>query len=516
MTDYAALESRYPPDGDPVTALRALPVGADLTQVKTALETLARHTVGALALDRRVLRNDAIKELKRANVPDAAGLVDAALLGGGEDGPNNRQGATLVLPNPEPWPETVDGAVLLDDLVSALERFVALPEGAAVATALWVVHAHALDAFTVSPLLAVVSPEKRCGKTTLIEILGALVPRALSAANITPAVLFRVIERFCPTLLVDEADTFLDGKEELRGMLNAGHTRAGAFVLRTVGDDFEPRRFSTWAAKVVARIGELPETLEDRAIVVRMRRKGPGEHVERRHRDRLGELAPLSRRACRWARDHGEALRLADTDAPSGLHDRAADNWRPLLAIAHLAGGSWPSRARLATVTLTGTDTTVGPAVQLLGAVRTIFAARGSDRLATADLLADLHMRELEPWPTWNKGKPISARQVANLLRRFDIAPTTFRLGDQVLRGYPLPAFADAFVRYLPSDAQHPQQVKEDGENSESGVHNTPPQVAHHESDGSASGDLHVADVTDAESERDPDEETRAAIKGGA
>ena len=70
-------------------------------------------------------------------------------------------------------------------------------------------------------------------------------------------------------MLIDEADSFLRNSDELRGVLNSGHTRDSAFVIRTVGEDHEPRRFSTWGAKAIALIGKLPDTLADRSIEVR-------------------------------------------------------------------------------------------------------------------------------------------------------------------------------------------------------------------------------------------------------
>ena len=115
----------------------------------------------------------------------------------------------------EPWPESVDGATLLDELVHTIKAYVVLPRGAAQALALWILHTYCLDAFVVSPLLVLKSPEKRCGKTTGLTILHFLVKRAVSAANISPAVLFRSIEKYQPTLLIDEADTFLRHNDEL-------------------------------------------------------------------------------------------------------------------------------------------------------------------------------------------------------------------------------------------------------------------------------------------------------------
>ncbi len=266
------------------------------------------------------LRDEAHKDLRR--------------LDGGPAKDRTDQGASVALADPELWPESVDGAVLLAALAQTFTRFAVLAEGAATAFALWTVFAHAHDAADVSPLLALVSPEKRCGKTTALTVLSRLVPRPLAASNITPAALFRAVEKWRPTLLVDEADSFLREREELRGILNAGHTRGTAYVIRTVGEDHEPAKFSTWGPKAVALIGNLTDTLQDRSIVVPMQRKTPAEKVERL---RLGslDLEDVLRQAARWAADHREALRNADPDVPDGLNDRVADNWRTLLTLMH-------------------------------------------------------------------------------------------------------------------------------------------------------------------------------------
>jgi putative DNA primase/helicase len=163
----------------------------------------------------------------------------------------NVQGRALALPEPAPWPEPVHGAALLDDLASAIRRHVVLPTHAADASALWIIHTYLVDMLDISPRLAITSPERGCGKTTLLDVLSHLVERPLAAANATASAIFRVIELAHPTLLIDECDTFLMQNEELRGILNSGHRRGGA-VLRTVGDDHEPRQFGTYGACAIA------------------------------------------------------------------------------------------------------------------------------------------------------------------------------------------------------------------------------------------------------------------------
>ena len=352
-------------------ALAALGASADARTAEPYLRQLGEALRGADSLQRATVRERAILTL-RDKVSAAAHLVDAALTPYRVAPPG--QGQAVGFEDPEPWPEPVDGAALLRDLAAVLNRYVALPLHADVAAALWSVHAHALDAADTSPILALISPEKRCGKTRTLSVLGRLVPRPLPTSNITPASLFRSVDLYSPTLLIDEAETFLGEREELRGILNSGHYRDCAFVLRTTGDGHEVCRFSTWAPKVIALIGRLPDTLTDRSIVIPMRRRAPDEQVERLRLDRTGAFTELCRRARRWAADRLAELRAADPDVPSEMSDRAADNWRPLLVIADLAGGEWPQRARQAALSLSGVaDSQDGEREQLLGDIRAIF-----------------------------------------------------------------------------------------------------------------------------------------------
>lgn len=392
-----------------------------------------------------------------------AGQVKAALRSrrDGAAPEDDLQGSTVEFDDPKRWPDPVDGEALLSELEATFERFLALPEGAAAALTLWTVHAHAHDAASISPVLALTSPTKRCGKTTALEVLGALVPRPLPASNITAASLFRAVEKFSPTLLIDEADTFLRKGDDLRGVLNSGHSRRSAFIVRTVGDDYEPRRFGTWAPKAVALIGELPDTLADRSIEIRMRRRSPDEEVERLRRDRLDELDPIRRRAWTWAREHEEALRAVEPDLPSELQDRARDNWRPLASVAEVAGGEWSTRARRAAAKLTPEGRDLDVSVQLLEDLRDLFEERGVDRLGSRDICSELAEMEERPWPEFKTGKAITPRQMAKLLAAFDVQPKPLWMGGQTRRGYDRSFFEEPWARYVPSatrkDSKNPE-----------------------------------------------------------
>jgi DNA polymerase I-like protein with 3'-5' exonuclease and polymerase domains/phage/plasmid primase-like uncharacterized protein len=450
---------------------------AGLEVVKSQLENnrntpdakVIKELLKLSSLDYDRVREDKAKELGcRTSTLDqlvqrAREASQSALVNGNEM--ENGGGQTLLLEELEPWPDPVDGAELLSHLRDVFIRFVVLPEGGSVAVTLWTLHTYCLDAAYASPILGITSPERRCGKTTLQSLLAALTYRPLSTSNISPAAVFRSIERWHPTLLIDEADTFLRSNEELRGVVNSGHTRSTAFVIRVEGEENEPRRFSTWAAKAIALIGGLPGTLHDRAIVIPMRRKLPGESVEKLREDKL-DFTSLRSQAQRWAQDHKAALKVREPELPTWLNDRAADNWRPLLAIADFAGGDWPTIARDAVKLLNGSDDDHEEGrVKLLADIRDIFTNRKIDRISSADLVAALVNLEDRPWPEWKHGKPLSQNQLARLLRPFKVKPSQLKTFN--CKGYILDSFRDAFSRYLPPlppfQTETPKPCRSDG-----------------------------------------------------
>ena len=366
---------------------------------------------------------------------------------------DEKQGRTLSLREPEPWPEPINGADLLGELSTAIRGHVVMPDWAADTVALWAAHTHLADCFGISPRLAIKSPEKGCGKTTLLDALSRIVVRPLPTANATAAAIFRVVEVHRPTLLIDEADTFLSENEELRGILNSGH-RQGGSVIRTVGEDFEPRAFSTYAACAIALIGKLPGTIADRSVPIELRRRRADEPVEPFRFDRTERLDRLARKLARWAADVADCIRETDPDVPAGVFNRAADNWRPLLAIADAAGGEWPGRARRAVqyigAAAAGDEQSVR--VTLLSDIRATFRERRQDRLSSAELVEALVAIEGRQWAEWKAGKPITANGLARVLAPFGIKPGTIRTSVGTPKGYQLAQFEDAFVRYLPEE----------------------------------------------------------------
>src|SRR5215471_8347260 len=266
---------------------------------------------------------------KRKGAAKAIGITVATLdkAVAKQRGRANAEDANLPHWKVEPWSDVVAGDKLLNDLVAIFTRYVILAKHVAEALALWVVHAWAFEAWDISPFMVMVSPEKRCGKTTVLIILQFLTPRSELASNISAAAIFRYVEDQRPTLLIDEADTFVKDNEEMRGVLNSGHTRTGAYVIRTeeIAGERGVRRFSTWAPKAIATIRALADTLADRAIQLTMQRKAKHQIVERLRRRDNDEFVEIRRKAMRWATDNLQALTAADPSVPDELNDRAAD-----------------------------------------------------------------------------------------------------------------------------------------------------------------------------------------------
>lgn len=342
---------------------------------------------------------------------------------------------------------------VLDELVGFVRRFVAMTELESVAVALWTFHTHAIDASQATPYIAITSAEKESGKTLLLEVLNLLVANPWLTGRATAAVLPRKIDADRPTLLLDESDTAFKGErdyaEALRGVLNTGYRRSGkTTVCAGQGADIGFKAFSTFCPKAIAGIGKLPDTVQSRSIPIRLKRKAPGETVERfRERDVTDQARPLRDALQLVALSLVTELAPARPELPDELGDRAQDVWEPLLAIADAAAGDWPEQARLSAKQLSanGNAEDGSAGVLLLADIRTVFAERDTDRLPTEILLDALRELPESPWLEWY-GKPLSARGLARLLRPYAIGPHS----DGTSRGYRREAFEDAWTRYLP------------------------------------------------------------------
>jgi putative DNA primase/helicase len=457
LTALAASQAEVPATHEEaLSRIDRLKEHPEVSEVRSALDHFRQALEGMDEVARELAREGAMRRLRELGFTSPGRLVETAMPAA-KSGDERRMG----LQDPDLWPEQVEGATLLASLEQTVGRFLALTPDQLVPYVLWALFAHAHDAFEISPILAFTSPDKGCGKSTALALLSALVPRPLTSANITPSAVFRVTDYYRPCLLLDEADTFLSDSEGLRGILNSGHMRSQAYVTRVAGDDLQVRMFSTWTPKAIALIGDLPPTLADRSVTIRMRRRARGEFIERLQLHRLNDMEDLRSMAARWASDHLEDLRFFDPSIPGAImRDRARDNWRPLLAVADLAGGEWPARARASALKLTATsglDTSIG--ITLLEDLRALFLVRGNAKVVSEEILGHLHAMEERPWPEWRDRGPLTARQLAGILHPFGITPVKWRQEEMTRRGYDPSQFTDAFSRYLPSVPPHPPQT---------------------------------------------------------
>lgn len=371
--------------------------------------------------------------------------------------PIEAPGRGVSLTKVEPWTQPVDTAAILDELAAAIRGHVILPPSAVDAVALWIAHTWVHGRFQHTPRLSITSPVKRCGKSTLLDVLRATTHQPLKADNISASGVFRTVEALRPlTLLVDETDAFLAENDELRGILNSGFEASGEVVrVLEVQGEHQPVRFATFCPVALAGIGALPSTLEDRSVPIVLQRKGAGESVTKlRAPGARATLHDLARKLARWATDRGSRL-PQDPQVPDEMGDREGDISIPLLSIADDAGGAWPKRARDALLDLFGRRNAREGGAEagalLLNDIRLLFLGMSAQRLGSAYIVEHLGKMEERPWAEWRNGKPITAPQLARALAPFGIRPGTIRTGLDTARGYHKDAFEEAWARYLPS-----------------------------------------------------------------
>jgi 5S rRNA maturation endonuclease (ribonuclease M5) len=363
-------------------------------------------------------------------------------------------------------------AEILADIEGYVRRFVVLSDAQAVAVTLWIVHVFAFAAASTTIYLIITSATMRCGKSRLLEVLEALLgeDRCVFTMNVSPPALYRTIHAHPGTaMLMDEQDRTLNGNreraQELFGLINSGFRRRGGVAIRMSGQgaNLQTARFRTFSPKALCGLGVFPDTVRDRGVEVRMRRKLTSERVERFREADAQTAVPIREALVVWANtDTLARLEAARPALPSGLNDRAQDGWEPLLAIADAAGDVWPEVARAAAVDLHDTASDYaeeGLELLALRHVREAFAAKEDpEAMWTVDLLKALVQRDDAPWAGWwgeaveHERTQSPAQRLGRLLGAW-VKPRDVRIGDVTRRGYRRGDLADAWARHLETAA---------------------------------------------------------------
>jgi hypothetical protein len=376
---------------------------------------------------------------------------------------------------PDPFP--VQLSDLLGDIEATIKKHVILGDHAAAALALWVLHTYTFELRDTVAYVAIESPEKRCGKTTLLSVLAAMACKPLIASNITVGALFRSVHTCSPTLFIDEADTFMAGNTTMRGIINSGNTRRTAYVLRLsaakkaavslapiggesqgegAGSDSQPstinhqptdsglKKYSCWCPKVISMIGQVPDTIADRSIVVKMARKLVTETCLP-----LAQLETddIKSRCARFALDSGAAIAQSPKIRCDGLNDRAADTFDPLFVIARLAGPAWETKLRAAALALSSTADLEHSGAGLILDILDIFAETDVEKIFTRNLVS--YLRDGGVKSQTLRGASINEYHISKILRPYGIKPVSIRIGKEVRQGYHAADFHEALKRYV-------------------------------------------------------------------
>ena len=409
---------------------------------------------------------------------------------------NENQKETFIFEPVAPHPEPVAIGELLAEIEVTIKRHVVLSDAAATALAVWVVHTYVYETRDTVAYVAIESPEKRCGKTTLLTVLAAMADKPLVAANLTVGALFRAIDACRPTLFIDEADTFLAGNSTMRGIINSGNTWRTAYVLRLSraksksqqprsihGTHHEPEnpespnsfrnlprrsaaeagphsafrnqegtdsgleRYSCWCPKAIAMIGKVPDTVADRSIVVPMVRKLV---TEKRVPLAALNVSTIKAKCARFALDQREAISQSEKIHGDGLNDRAADTFDPLYVIARLAGQEWEQKLHAAALALSPGVHAKGAIAELLVDIHTIFFFTERKKMFTRGLLEYLREDEFAMKATALNYLTLDECRLSDALRPYGIKSSTIRIGKDVMRGYLAEDFSDVLARYVP------------------------------------------------------------------
>jgi hypothetical protein len=419
--------------------------------------TMNKRGMAVEAIEAALLAENAAKcdpPLSEAKVRSIASDVVKRYPAGGSAAPAVASAPKPVVPSLSPDEAAILTGALLETCLRWIRQYVIVSAEQAVILALWVLHTYVMDACDWTPYLHITGPEKAVGKTLLMDALAAIACNPRTGSGASPAALVRIVDKYAPTLFLDEVDTITGGNKEMgeavRGILDAGFKRGGVF-LKCDGKDNEVRSFDVFGPKCFAGIGAMADTIESRSIPIEMRRKLRSERVERYRARVVAQLAaPIKAELEQWGAGVTAQLKTIVPTPIDALSDRANDVVEILLAIAQLAGGDWLQRLNAALLRVYGSavadDTSTG--VVLLTDIRNIFAEREAIHIPSKELTPALNEIEGRPWAEWSRGHGLSPNNLARLLSKYHIVPVTIRVAGETPKGYRKTDFAEAWDRY--------------------------------------------------------------------
>ena len=355
----------------------------------------------------------------------------------------------------EPYTSRVNGDELAHEILHIVKSHIVCNDAVAIAITLWIFFSWCIDVAYIAPIAWINAPEKRCGKTQLATLMGRMSKRSIMASNVSQSALFRTIERYKPTFVIDEADSFFHGDMDLKNIINCGFSRDNPYVWRCVGDNHEPIPFDVFGAKIISGIGKLPSTVMDRSISLTLRRALPTEKRQRVKDIPKATTDTIKAKLARWADDNMDRVATSKPKLPETIYNREFDTWEILFQIADTLGNDWLKLVTNACLAITQTDSKEpSENEELLTDIKAIFELQAVDSMATRDLLTALIGADSDGltkrWATSNKGQPMTDRQLAKRLKDFEIKSSKINKPNETQkRGYYLADFADAFKRYL-------------------------------------------------------------------
>lgn len=340
--------------------------------------------------------------------------------------------------------------MIFDELYGLIDDYICIDEPFKVAFALWVIMTYLTDIAEILPIAWITAPEKACGKSTLLGLFARVVNKPYESVNPSQAVFYRIVERYRPTLLLDEIDNYLKDNKELLTVINAGYSLTACKVARVNMDKSGAiESYNVFGARVFSGIGNMVGTFASRAIRFEMKRKGKDNKTKRLNHRTLpkAHTDELQRKIKRWAMDNRQAVQNTDI-MQIDIKDRDFDNWYILLQIAHVLGVY--DEALQSCLSLCQNKHEPSLNEQLLMDIRDVwYGTKMSSKLLLERLTADNE----KAWATFNNGQPMTAYQFAKKLKSFDIKSQNMRQGTSVIKGFEKAQFTPIWERYLSPQA---------------------------------------------------------------